>query len=303
MKDDMVKRCLFKVLGGYAFVFFVSFFLAVGWKLKWAQIVLVIVGLPWDLIFIKLAETFWPSLKGPIVVFIIMFGSFFINSLLLYYLITRYKLPLLWDSMISNRLADDWFGSALAKMREQRAKRKAGEVSLVDKIKEFAIETKELAVSIITGKFCKNFKNPEFRKNFFKSFLLLIPIALLLIWPLIGSPDMTYIKVRGARKTVVELRDDVLRYKDVTGEYPATLSAMKQYGRQHPKSNISAKMSKEYISHSDRGVSNEYSSLNGKGGWYYDSATGDVKINLTKPVKEYRRFYFLSGKNEIPADW
>jgi len=51
------------------------------------------------------------------------------------------------------------------------------------------------------------------------------------------------------------------------------------------------------------GKTQVYSELNGKGGWYYDSTTGQVKVNLLQPVKHYMKFYNGPQRDDIPADW
>ena len=50
-------------------------------------------------------------------------------------------------------------------------------------------------------------------------------------------------------------------------------------------------------------TNNVIASLDGNGGWYYDSKTGEVRVNLIAPLKEYFLFYFEKDKNEIPAEW
>jgi hypothetical protein len=47
----------------------------------------------------------------------------------------------------------------------------------------------------------------------------------------------------------------------------------------------------------------EFDKLNDKGGYYYDKNTGVLKINYTKPVKDYLKFYFGQYSNEIPSEW
>jgi len=49
--------------------------------------------------------------------------------------------------------------------------------------------------------------------------------------------------------------------------------------------------------------SHEHSVLDGTGGLHYNPKTGVLKVNLTKPLKSYWRFYFGKRRNEVPADW
>jgi len=99
--------------------------------------------------------------------------------------------------------------------------------------------------------------------------------------------DTTNTRVLVSRVYISSLRYDIDKYKRITGNYPETLAVMQAYGRQHPETSISAKGYKEYVSGSDEGISDEYNSLNGKGGWYYDNVTGNVKVNLMKPLEGY----------------
>ena len=61
-------------------------------------------------------------------------------------------------------------------------------------------------------------------------------------------------------------------------------------------------ISKETISCA-KGNSNEYNILNGKGGFYYNNKTGEVRINLTQPLSDYFLIYIGGKGEEIPADW
>ncbi|MCK4628149.1 MAG: hypothetical protein KAT56_04050 [Sedimentisphaerales bacterium] len=43
--------------------------------------------------------------------------------------------------------------------------------------------------------------------------------------------------------------------------------------------------------------------LNGKGGWYYNKNTGEIKINIQKPIKYYLKIYIGKDKTDIPSEW
>jgi len=43
--------------------------------------------------------------------------------------------------------------------------------------------------------------------------------------------------------------------------------------------------------------------LNGKGGFYYDPNTGELRLNLTEPVKHYVPGYKGRYADEIPSSW
>ena len=43
--------------------------------------------------------------------------------------------------------------------------------------------------------------------------------------------------------------------------------------------------------------------LNDKGGYCYDPNTGQIKMNLTRPVKEYLPWYRGKWRDEVPSSW
>jgi len=47
----------------------------------------------------------------------------------------------------------------------------------------------------------------------------------------------------------------------------------------------------------------EYRELNNKGGYYYDPNRGEIRLNLTRPVREYLRWYGGSYADQIPSHW
>lgn len=108
-------------------------------------------------------------------------------------------------------------------------------------------------------------------------------------------------KIRTTRLYLELYRHKVETYKEAIGQYPETLAAMHEFAKEHPDIEIYGK-SKEYIT-SGKGVWSESANLDGSGGWYYNPQTGEIKINLTHPIKKYTFLYFGSYRNEIPAEW
>lgn len=47
----------------------------------------------------------------------------------------------------------------------------------------------------------------------------------------------------------------------------------------------------------------EHRELNDCGGYFYDPNTGEIRLNLTRPVKEYLHFYDGRFAEEIPSTW
>jgi len=97
-------------------------------------------------------------------------------------------------------------------------------------------------------------------------------------------------------------RMNVNKFKQITGRNPNSLCEINQYAQKYPDSSLRKIALGEYMTNTD-GNKEEYASLNGQGGMFYNTETGKVKVNLTKPVKHYLRFYFGKKRNEVPADW
>ncbi len=101
------------------------------------------------------------------------------------------------------------------------------------------------------------------------------------------------------------LRSGIQLFKNENGRYPETLSELNTLYRNNGdvKSVYSENM--EFISNI-KGCNIEYGILNGEGGWYYNSKIGEIRVNLTKPLKEYFNFKDCSNitmRYRIPSDW
>lgn len=97
-------------------------------------------------------------------------------------------------------------------------------------------------------------------------------------------------------------RDGVAKFKIITGRYPHSLVELRKYAKQNPESEIMTKHFKEYIS-DKQGRNEETDVLDGSGGWFYNKKTGEVKVNVIEPVKNYLRLYFGQKRSEIPSHW
>jgi len=96
-------------------------------------------------------------------------------------------------------------------------------------------------------------------------------------------------------------RENIRLFADQTGRFPESLQELNEYAERHSKIYWTG-APREYISgrHPD---SSEHADLDGTGGLYYNPKTGVLKVNLTKPLKSYWRFYFGKRRDEVPADW
>ena len=114
-----------------------------------------------------------------------------------------------------------------------------------------------------------------------------------------------------AKHSLYVARKSIEWYKTQTGNYPLHLSKIQEYAEGNSLSNRDPNTVRlfKHDSHKEcitsfSGNSVEYNELNGQGGFFYDSNTVEVKLNITKPLKEYFwLFFFAKNYNEIPADW
>lgn len=118
-------------------------------------------------------------------------------------------------------------------------------------------------------------------------------------------------RVVNAKHALYIARKRIKWYKTQTGNYPLHLSTIQEYAKGNSLSNrdpntirlFQHDLQKERIT-SFSGNSVEYNELNGQGGFFYNSDTGEVKLNITKPLKECFWFYFLiKDCEEIPSEW
>lgn len=103
-----------------------------------------------------------------------------------------------------------------------------------------------------------------------------------------------------SRAALSYLRGKIKQYHEATGEFPSSLSEMEVYivGKTGERWGPN----KEFLS-SDHGDGRESTVLDGKGGWYYNRETGEMRINLTGPLKDYLKHYYRLDRNERPCDW
>jgi hypothetical protein len=117
----------------------------------------------------------------------------------------------------------------------------------------------------------------------------------------IANSDPYALRKKQTFGDLFRLRHNIEMFKESKGQYPLSLSDIQTNAGKIPAI-IHPENTKEFIS-SEEGNGKEYHDLNGHGGWYYNCSSGDVRINLTKPLKSYFRFYFKGDRNEIPSEW
>ena len=94
-------------------------------------------------------------------------------------------------------------------------------------------------------------------------------------------------------------RQDVIVDDDDYSWFPDSLDEFNEYGSKFRDELNWYCRPKDLIT----GNSTEHSVLDGTCGLYYDPNNGDMKLNLTKPLKGYWIFYFGEKRNDVPADW
>lgn len=101
-------------------------------------------------------------------------------------------------------------------------------------------------------------------------------------------------------------RESIRLFFEQTGRFPESLSEMNEYVKkgEEYRDKIEWRTSpKEFISSKNPPNTSEHGVLDGTGGLYYNPKIGVLKVNLTKPLKSYWRFYSGERKDEVPADW
>jgi len=95
------------------------------------------------------------------------------------------------------------------------------------------------------------------------------------------------------------LRTSIQVFYNYNGLYPDSLDEFRQW--QHA-GDIWQKMYVDLTSEKQSDIP-EYRELNDKGGYYYDPNSGEIRLNLTRPVKEYLKWYVGRFKDEVPSSW
>jgi hypothetical protein len=109
-------------------------------------------------------------------------------------------------------------------------------------------------------------------------------------------------RIRGVRASLILIRSLIKTYNDSKGKYPESIAELQKYEESEQK-NYQLKIIITTFRWKGKYGIQEFNEINGNGGYYYNKTTGEVKVNLNKPVKHYLKFYFGKYRNEIPADW
>jgi hypothetical protein len=142
--------------------------------------------------------------------------------------------------------------------------------------------------------------------NGLRNKVLIIAVAVSIIivsfifW--VRGPASYPTRVLWTRQSLQHIRASIRRFKETEGRYPTSWAELHDRGQEKGKIHVLPEHRKEYISE-ETGAEQEHSELDGSGGWYYNSNMGEIRVNLTKPLKHYFKIYLRSDRNEIPSNW
>ena len=139
-------------------------------------------------------------------------------------------------------------------------------------------------------------------KRHFSIFLILILLLVLFASIMMLINESQHDDMLSMWGTIKICRLSINLYHEQNGKYPDSLRQLEEYAAQYPEVIKSYSPPGESVSSHEISFS-EHNILDGTGGIFYDPNTGNVKINITKPLKSYWIFYFCEGRNDVPADW
>jgi hypothetical protein len=137
-------------------------------------------------------------------------------------------------------------------------------------------------------------KHYKFSKSFY--IVVLVTVPLVLVWV---KNEYHWNTLRSQYWNLSFSRRSIGLYAEQNGKFPDSLDEFNQYGSKFPNKIYWYCHPKDLITEN----SAEHSVLDGTGGLYYDPNNGNLKLNLTKPLKSYWIFYFGIKRNDVPADW
>lgn len=141
--------------------------------------------------------------------------------------------------------------------------------------------------------------------------------AIAILLPLLGYALLTLSDMRWDCLELLHYTDRNLKcarhcirvFKEDMGRFPESLQELYEYGKKIPEGDKERAYwqfpFKESISPHwmTKKRSREHAVLDGSGGFFYNPENGDIRVNLTEPLRHYWRGYSGSEKDEIPADW
>lgn len=154
----------------------------------------------------------------------------------------------------------------------------------------------------------KRLKNLFVNRNINSNPYSYVILGFLLILIVVIWGDRIYYRkcndqIAGIKAILSDTRKKIDYFHRINGRYPESLSEFRQVANEgYP---YFSSLDKMYINLTSKRQKNvpEYRELNNKGGYYYNPNTGEIRLNLAKPVREYIPFYYGKFKNQIPSEW
>lgn len=129
--------------------------------------------------------------------------------------------------------------------------------------------------------------------------LLLLMLALFILYLSYQRPYEDRIRANQGYLSI--LRTDIQFFLEQNCRYPHSLDEFRLWSQAHG-GRIWDKMYVDLNSEKQTDVP-DYRELNDKGDYYYDPNTGEIRLNLTRPVKEYLPGYRGRFKDDVPSSW
>ena len=133
---------------------------------------------------------------------------------------------------------------------------------------------------------------------YFQTFLIALLFVLIVVYVRVEHDSKFERRIRTNKVVLDVTRRGITTFYEVNGRYPKSFDEFRQWGRGGVWDNMIMDLTSDKQSEVP-----EYRQLNDKGGYYYDPNTGEIRLNLTKPVKEYLKRYNGRYKDQIPSSW
>jgi hypothetical protein len=108
-------------------------------------------------------------------------------------------------------------------------------------------------------------------------------------------------RIRTQKVNLAFGRKSIRIFAEQNGRFPHSLYELNDYAKKSPQEIPWRFPPSEFIS--GKSNSREHSFLDGTGGLYYNPKTGELKLNLTRPLNSYWKLYLGEERNEVPAEW
>jgi hypothetical protein len=131
-----------------------------------------------------------------------------------------------------------------------------------------------------------------------RTFLFALLFVLILVYVQVDYDSKCGNRIKFIKLRLGAARKSIQVFFENNGRYPDSFNEFRIWS----KGGEWNKMIVDFTSDIQSDVP-EYRQLNDKGGYYYDPNTGEIRLNLTRPVKEYLKWYKGRYRDQIPSSW